>query len=354
MGGHPAWFHFTRPDKPCSGAAPGLDNHILEELTRLIKAVPAGGRIDGHIFSITVDSVARALLEAQQRGVDVWISTDGAVAKSDDPAKTTYLDKLTHKVYCTSGGRSSCVSSADKAISHTKLFVFSATTTPDGAPAKDVVWLGSANQTYASGMRLYNNTATIYGDRPLFTKFRGYLDDLYDRRTRADYYEPASGRGHFLAESADVYVSPEEQTDLVVNRLDDINPDGNCEIRVIQASIRDSRLDVVRRLVALKQGGCKVMVVAHTVEPSALAAFTRANIRVRTKPIHDKSFIVHAKYGANVEHRVYTGSHNLSGGAAHKYDEIFVKLAGERQNHPVYDAYLTHFQDAYGDAKPLN
>jgi hypothetical protein len=356
MAGHPAWFFFTRPDKPCTGAAgSGLDSHILDELTRLIDAVPTGGRIDGHIFSITVDSVARALLKAQTRGVDVWISTDGEVAKSTDPAKTEYLDKLTHKVYCAAAGRSSCVSSGDKAISHTKLFVFSATTTPDGAPAKDVVWLGSANQTYASGMRLYNNTVTVFGDGGLFTKLRGYLDDLYERRSRADYYDPASGRGHLLAESADVYVSPEQQTDLVVNRLDDINPDGSCEIRVIQASIRDSRLDVVSRLATLKQGGCKIQVVAQTVEPRALAALSRANIPVRTKPIHDKSFIVHAKYGGVTERRVYTGSHNLSGGAAHKYDEIFVKLAAERQaTHPVYDAYLTHFQDAYGDAKPLN
>ena len=120
----------------------------------------------------------------------MWISTDGAVGASTDTAKTAQLDQLTHKVYCTSANRTSCVSTATNAISHTKLFTFSTTTAPDGTVAQDVVWFGSANQTYASGMRLYNNTVTVYGDNGLFTKLRSYLDDLYARRTQSDYYDP--------------------------------------------------------------------------------------------------------------------------------------------------------------------
>lgn len=352
MGGAPTWFFFTRPDRPCTGKpGSGLDSHALDELTRLIDSVPAGARIDGHIFSISVDSVARALLAAQTRGVDVWISTDGAVADSTDPAKVDYLDKLVHKVYCTGANRTSCIGTATNAISHTKLFVFSAAKTPDGVAAKDVVWFGSANQTYASGMRLYNNTVTVYGDTPLFTKLRSYLDDLYARRTQSDYYDPTSGRGHLLTSSADVYVSPEAQTDIVVNRLDDIVPDAQCEVRVIEASIRDTRLDVVARLVALKRGGCKVYVVADTVEPAALAALRADAIPVKKKPIHDKTFIVYGKYDGAYAYRVYSGSHNLSGGSAHRFDEIFVKLAPETAAaHPVYDAYKAHFADAYDDA----
>ena len=47
------------------------------------------------------------------------------------------------------------------------LFTFSSATAPDGAKANNVVWFGSANQTYASGKRLSNNTVTIYGDAGL-------------------------------------------------------------------------------------------------------------------------------------------------------------------------------------------
>jgi len=323
----------------------------VAELTRLIKSVPAGGRIDGHIFNLTADGVAKALLDAQTRGVTVRISADGQLAKSTDTAKTQFLDKLDSIVYCTSANNRACVSSKPDAISHTKLFTFSTATAPDGAVANNVVWFGSANQTRASGMKLYNNTVTVYGDAGLATKLGGYLDDLFHRRRSGDYYEPSSGRGHILAGAADVYVSPEAETDLVVHRLDDITPTNDCEVRVMQASVRDSRIDVVKRLVKLKQGGCSVKLVAHNVGDNALATLKAANIPVKRMPIHDKAFIVFGKYGNTKEFRVYTGSHNLSGGSAHSYDEIFVKLAPETGNdHPVYDAYKTHFADAYDDA----
>jgi hypothetical protein len=355
LAGHSTWFFFTRPDRPCRGTAgSGVDMNAVDELTRLIGTVPAGGRIDGHIFSISVDAVARALLDAQTRGVDVRMSMDGGVASSTDTAKTSYLDKLAKKVYCTHSNNRSCISTADGAISHTKLFTFSTATAPDGAVSSNVVWFGSANQTYASGARLYNNTVTVYGEASLYTQLRAYLDDLYAQRRYADYYDPASGRGHLLAAAADIYASPETQTDLVVNRLDDITPDASCRIRVMQASVRDSRLDVVAELARLQRGGCRIWVVSDTVEPDALDALKAAGIPVRRMPIHDKSFIVYAKYGAAYQYRIYSGSQNLSGSAAHKYDEIFVKLAPETgATHPVYDAYFTHFNDAYNAGTAL-
>jgi phosphatidylserine/phosphatidylglycerophosphate/cardiolipin synthase-like enzyme len=349
LAGHSTWFFFTRPDRPCKGdAGSGIDRNAVDELARLIGSVPAGGRIDGHIYSISVDGVAKALLDAQTRGVDVRLSTDGAVASSTDTAKVNYLDKITNKVYCTHANNTACISTADDAISHTKLFVFSTATAPDGAVANDVVWFGSANQTYASGARLYNNTVTVYGDTSLYTQLQGYLGDLFSQERHADYYDPTSGRGHFLASAADVYASPEATTDLVVNRLDDITPDADCRVRVMQASVRDSRLDVVDQIIKMKRGGCHTWVVADTVEPQALSALHAAGIPVHHMPIHDKSFIVYGKFGATYEYRIYTGSHNLSSGSAHRFDEIFVKLAPETgSTHPIYDAYFTHFNDAY-------
>jgi phosphatidylserine/phosphatidylglycerophosphate/cardiolipin synthase-like enzyme len=355
LAGVPAWFHFVRPDRPCSGApGSGVDYNAIIELTRLIDSTPAGSRIDGHIFNITIDSVAEALVNAQTRGVDVRISTDGALATSVDTAKTMYLDNLNGIVYCNSATSAACVSTAESAISHTKLFVFSSTATPEQTFYTNVVWFGSANQTQASGTKTYNNTVTIYGDAPLYTSMLGYLDDLRARNRFADYYDPTSGRGHVLTVPADVYVSPETQTDLVVNRLDDITPDAMCVVRIMHSSVRDSRMAVVNRLVEMQNGGCDVQIVATTIEPQALAALQDANILLRQGQIHDKVIVVFGKYGANYEHRVYTGSQNLSGSANTKYDEIFVKLAAESAAaHPVYNEYMTHFDDAFNVGTPL-
>ena len=118
----------------------------------------------------------------------------------------------------------------------------------------------------------------------------------------------------------------------------------------MHASIRDSRLDVVDRLVTMKKGGCAITVVADTVEPTALSRLKGAGIPVRHHAIHDKVFVVKSKG----TYRVYTGSPNLSGSSAHNYDEIFVKHAAENDAaHPVYDIYVTHFADAYESATPL-
>jgi hypothetical protein len=95
-------------------------------------------------------------------------------------------------------------------------------------------------------------------------------------------------------------------------------------------------------------------VVASTIEPDARAALRAAGIPMRKHHIHDKAFVIRGRYGTSERFRVYTGSHNLSISANRTYDEIFAKLAGETAaSHPVYDAYFTHFNDAYNAGSSL-
>jgi hypothetical protein len=68
------------------------------------------------------------------------------------------------------------------------------------------------------------NTVTFYGASGLYSDLRRYLTDLYQQKRTADYYRPARGRGHVLRNPANVYVSPEVDTDLVTHRLDDLTP----------------------------------------------------------------------------------------------------------------------------------
>lgn len=351
LGGATAWFFFVRPDNPCTGdPGSGKDRHALRELIRLIRSVPKGGRIDAHIFSIAVDQVAKALHDAQVDGVTVTLSTDGQVAGSKDVSKTVYLDQLKNKVYCRGSNNHACISTAEGSISHTKLFTFSHATAPDGTEYDNVVWFGSANQSYHSGMKLYNNTVTVYGAEGLYKDLTHYLEDLHDQKRAADYYKPGSGRGRILRNPANVYVSPEAETDLITHRLDDMTPAQGCQVRAMQAVFRDSRLAVVNRLIKMKQGHCDVRVVAHKIEPEAMRRFNDAGISVQRALIHDKAFIIYGKYGASWKYRVYTGSHNMSYGADHRFDEIFVKLAPETgSTHPVYDAYMAHFADAWSN-----
>ena len=353
LGGATAWFFFVRPDAPCRGAGSGKDRNAMAELIRLIRSVPEGGRIDGHIFNISIDRVAKELYEAQKRGVDVFISTDGQLAASQDVAKTVYLDQLRHIVYC-SGANRGCIAKAPRAISHTKLFAFSKATQPDGTVSNDVVWFGSANQTLTSGANMFNDTVTIYGANGIYRDLRHYLDDLYDRKRTGDYFKPDSGRGYIRRNPANVYISPEADTDLINHRLDDLTPSGDCDVRVMQSMLKDNRLAIVRRLVKMKEGGCDVRVVSNHPEAESVARLKAAGIPVRRARVHNKVFITRGNYNGTTKHRVYTGSHNVGIGATRYFDEIFVKLAPEvGDTHPVYDAYLEHFEDAWDGAQPL-
>ena len=353
LAGRDVWVHFTRPLAPCRPTAnndPGIDTHIIAELVRLIESVPDGGRIDGNIFNLTNRKVAAALLRAQdERNVTVRISMNGSLRQANHAPKTQFLDKIVRRVYCGGTARKSCIGAADGSIAHTKLFVFSSAKAPDGTPYNNVSWFGSANQTRASGMKTFNNTVTIYGAGGLYDGFRKYLDDMFEERRQLDYFE--GGRGSITAGPADAYASPERDHDLVVRRLREITPDDNCDIRVMQSSIRDSRMAVVRKLVRMKEDGCRIRIVASTIEPNALAALKAAGLQPRKRRVHDKVFVVHGKYGSAYRYRVYTGSHNLSGSANRKYDEILVKLAPEAGNQrPVYDAFVRHFDDAFAGA----
>ncbi len=354
LGGAKAWFHFVRPDAPCRGEGSGKDRNAIAELVRLIHSVPSGGRIDGHIFNIAIDKVAEELYDAQKRGVDVYISTDGQVANSQDVAKTAYLDRLEHIVYCHKGSNRACIATGDRAISHTKLFAFSRTKQPDGTVSSDVVWFGSANQTFGSGTDMFNNTVTVYGAEGLYKDLRHYLGDLYNQKRTGDYFKPDSGRGYIRRGPANVYISPESETDLITHRLDDLTPGSGCEVRMMASMVKDNRLAVINRLVKMKKGGCDVRVVAAAPDPEALKRLKGAGIPVRQARVHDKVFIMHGKFGSSTKYRVFTGSHNIAIGSTRYFDEIFVKLAPESgTSHPVYDAYMAHFADAYDDAHPL-
>jgi phosphatidylserine/phosphatidylglycerophosphate/cardiolipin synthase-like enzyme len=166
-----------------------------------------------------------------------------------------------------------------------------------------------------------------------------------------DYFRPGR-RGVFASfgTGTTVYVSPERQTDLLLRQLRRVRPNRqNCEIRVMQAFITNKRVRVARRLRALARRGCRVFVLVNinraegklgmgTKIPRALGR--RINPRGR-RHIHDK--VVLMQWGDN--RVVLTGSHNMSGPANSRNDELLVRVAGSQL---LYDEFVGHFNDGFG------
>jgi len=149
-----------------------------------------------------------------------------------------------------------------------------------------------------------------------------------------------------------VYASPEQNTDLVVNRLDYIDPDDSCRVRVMEASITAGRTAVVDKLVSLHQQGCHLWVDVGSIDSGPLSTLKSAGIPVHKSPVHDKAILVYGRYAGSTDDRtlVFTGSHNLTKSALRYNDEILVKV---EDSQPMYDAFYAHFNDAYNTGTAL-
>ncbi len=337
------------------------DQRLLDQYIRLIDGTPAGESIRAGIYSIAANKVYDAFVRAKNRGVKIYVVHSGHDKAADDetPLKLASLLGSNHR-WCDHGATDgsqgeACISNSNTGLQHAKYALFSKTKNASGTLKSHVTWFGSANLTYATGAKTFNNTITVYGDQATYDGFyNGYWLPQWEERTYAnnDFYR--SGMcgpvecGFFGSTNANVHVygSPEQELDLVEGRLGYVDPDADCRIRVMQASINDTRMAVVNKLVELKHAGCKVWVVVDGIGQQALATLKGAGIPVRQHEVHDKMFLTNSRYAGSAHLRpiVFTGSHNLSLSALRHNDELFVKV---NDSPALYDAYFNHFNDAY-------
>lgn len=355
IGGYPVWAHFSNPRENA-----GRDYTIHNELRRLVDTAPAGSTIKGTIHSISIDSIADALVNAQTRGVTVMVVIDGKNEASTDPSIATIKRLANHRFCANANGGRSCISTSADGDMHTKMFTFTATTDPNGVARTNVSWFGSANMTYATGPDASNNTITVYGDAALTAGLNANFSDLWSQRHYAgnDYYDAASGRGYYQATAADAYASPESagQTDTIATRLNDMTPNANCRFRIGMAAVTTGRPALVQLVKDFRAAGCRVWMSVGSDATAGIAMsqsvyndLLAAGVAIRRMDnIHDKFFLAYGLYGTTYQYRVYTGAQNWTQDALNENDEIFVKMGPESAAaHPLYDAYFAHFNDSY-------
>lgn len=333
-------------------AADGADWAHIDKLRRLIADTPSGATIRLAIYLVTRDNVVDAVRAAVARGVQVQVVADG----SGDSATTQRSQLATllgsqMKICGSASAGGGCLSSATDGHMHAKYMLISNTKDDLGNPQSNVVWVSSANMTKPSGAEQFNNSVTIYGDADLYND---YLTQVWNPMRAAarnypgnDFYVASMPRGYFGSDASKstVFVSPEQNTDLVANRLDNISPDSNCRIRVMEASISNGRSAVVDKLVSLKAGGCKIWAMVGSIDSTQLTKLRNAGISVHKGAIHDKMILV--SEGVNNAHTwVLVGSHNLTQLALRSEDNILMRL---EYSQPLYDAYYAHFNDAYNN-----
>ena len=341
----------------------GRDTAQLDHMIALVNGTPAGASIYLAIHSITANIVYDAIVAAVQRGVHVYVVHNGEDKNSTDstPGDLAALLGANHH-WCDHGSSTlayggGCVSTDSSSLMHAKYMLFSQTKDSAGTLKSYVTWFGSPNMTYASGTDLFNNAITVYGDQTLYTNwYNSEWLPMWQEKSYSgnDFYDSSVPRGYFgsTVSNVHVYASPEQQTDLVANRLGYADADSSCRIRVMENTIHDNRSAVVDKLLSLHSGGCLVWVAVQSIESTSLSRLKSAGISVHQAPVHDKSIIYYGRYAGSTTNRyiVFTGSHNLTYSALHLNDEILVKIDDSQA---LYNAFYNHFNDAYNTGSPL-
>jgi hypothetical protein len=336
----------------------GQDVAQLNEMIRMINCTPAGATIRMAIYSITANIVYQAIADAKGRGVVVQVVHNGEDKNASDstPADLASLLGANHH-WCDHGSSSlayggGCISNDPSSLMHSKYMLFSQTEDLTGVMRSNVTWFGSPNETYASGANLFNNSVTVYGDATLYNDFITYeWTPMWQENSYSgnDFYDASTPRGYFSSSYSSVtaYASPQQQTDLVADRLSYVNPNSYCQLRVMEATIHDNRSAVVNQLVSAHKGGCKVYVTVGSIESGVLKTLVSNGIAVHSAPVHDKLIIFYGSYADVTTNRytIFTGSHNLTQSALSVNDELLVKIQGVPQ--AFYQAFYNHFNDAY-------
>lgn len=332
------------------------DMRILDELVRLIDAAQPGSTIDFAIHSISVNEVKAAIMRARTpaRGVTIRVAHNGEDIKAEDstPRDLALALKPSEHRWCGNvdkGGKvGGCIANGQSSIMHSKLVLFSKTRDKSGAIRSNVSWFGSANMTFQTGAKTFNNTVTVYGDKELYEELeQKYFERLWNEK-HGDVPTIASAGSH-----VSVATSP-SGPDLILARLAGVVPTAGCNIRVAQAMIHNGRRALVERLVQLKKGGCDVFVAANPggADQPMIDLMKAGGIVVKKAHTHDKLVLVQAKTGCGTpqgcknEKRkkiVFTGSHNWTSSANGLNDELFVRI----EDDATYDSFVKHFGEEY-------
>ncbi len=343
-----------------------IENKLIQTIT---EALP-GSSIRVAMYILDRPSVARALVLAAERQIDVQLVLDG---RNERYADASAIDIVINGFAGHSGIESCsekpCVKfchgplSALKlghgniggschglVINHNKFFLFSALT---GA-RQDVVIQTSANIDQYQ-LRKYNDLVEIDNDADLYQGYANYWAGLKRDRTRLT--APCGFTG---LSGTRVYLFPRLiGKDPVVGLLKRVS----CELpgSTIRASESDfGRIGVSKELARLERAGCSVRILVvddpELQQPGQKArrllgdslALIRDRYQDDTNSVHTKLMLIDASIdGSPLKKKVIlTGSHNLDQFSEKTNDETLLEINDEK----TYETYLTFWKQIVTEA----
>lgn len=346
-----------------------ITNHLIDNANHAAK----GSVIRMAFYSLDIPEVVDALIKAHDRGVNVRVLMDAHAANAQwtrltgalgtDPSASSYA------ILCTNG----CIQGYRGASLHAKYYMFS--TAGDG---HWVTTVSSANPTRTQAVQAWNNAYTSVGDTTVYRTHADFFQHMLDSATgkRQKYYAR-----EVLKSPYRTYTFPKQSTgsdtDTVERILDKVTCSGaaggtsrtksgggygtaghHTRVRLDMFEWTKNRLNVARKLAALRKAGCSIGVIysAGAVDPEVTRTLTDAGISVADSSkdgngdgvadhyTHDKSLLIDGAYnGSTRVRRVFTGSPNLTANSLRHNDESMIEIASTS----VYDAYYKHWRSLW-------
>ncbi|MDQ3933559.1 MAG: heparin lyase I family protein [Actinomycetota bacterium] len=368
------------------GSASAPDSTILTHLGGLIDRAETGSHIGGAIYRIPDEGrIEIDLREAAKRGVDIWLVVDHlgqAAPTAGVPELGIFGDwdagprARLHIKECERGCLSYTPAGPNgdppASIQHMKYFTFSRTRRYVNGDFSPATWVSSANLNADTGTNAWNNAVSVFDDAGLNAAVEVAFRDQWNGADgrwgpNFDYYtwpnpNPAGteGKGQFSASISGTtgIFSPEQQTDLWETQLKLLKGPGeggatDCRVTVLHNFLEDARLAAIDELARLSRNGCEVRIAVNYVDreppdsdyvdigPQAkeLLCTTPGDLRIiAVRKLHHKAIAAYGTFNGAYRATVWTGSHNLTGPALNRNDEMLFrvdnapKLADEFRN----------------------
>ena len=335
------------------------DYSIHNRIIGMIRNTPAGHSIHVALHSLSVTGVTDELINAKNKGVNVYVVHSGHDNGTEGQRLASALGSRYVKCRGSSAGVQACISNRDSSLMHSKFFLFSQTI--DGGVTKsNVVAVTSANMTWSQA-DLYNNLVIIGGDSTTYNGYKAVFDDMYYLRKNNNYQ--AAPNGYFTSSNAGVtsYFSPrsdsaggtseEASTDTVAATMGYLSGGTGCYLKAAQAFFTSGRDPIANELVRIRRLGCTVQLAYSDIDQSVKDKLKAAGVQLRqvktthsnstaVTSIHHKYYMMYGTYAGSANaYRLFTGSHNWSGSALRLNDEVILKLYDQN----IINAFNSNF-----------
>ena len=336
---------------------------ITRHIERSIDGAPPGSTIRIVQYSFDIESAAKKLVAAFERGVHIQMIVDQhdqIVTKQT----TTLIDLLgsnrkknSFLVRC----GASCMSNRVSTM-HAKYYLFSQV-----GSAKMVSMVGSANITHTNSKGSWNDMQTFVGDAVLYDSLRRYFNDMAPDHNNRNYYRTTTSGPVTL------YFFPRAKKHrvLLLQALDGVTcsgaapgygKNGHTVVQVTMYSWRVPRIDIAKKLWRLHDAGCRVQIILnrsrtdlavkqvlarrsakHGVMDLYDAWVDRNGNNVAERYMHQKGITISGVWNGRPDAKVvYSGSQNFAPLSTTDNNELVLRKVDDA----TYDAYARNFRYA--------